>query len=513
MSRVRKAAWTAGFAYGHYVFAIASGLVLVPLTLRALGTRSWGLWLATGELVGYAAMVDLGVLGVLPWMLAEADGRQDRETMRRLVGHGVLVASIVAAGYTAVALILWMILPSVLRLDAADRALLQVPLIALVSLTAISYPLRVFRGVLGGLQDVVFNGVLTLCQSALTFALTLTLLLRGDGLLALALGATVPTLIIMFVAGFRTFALAPDLMTGWSLPSRTELWRLMSNGIGVWFGALGWHVISASNAIVITFLGRPELVPIYSCTAKLASMSTQLAWVLPDSGLVGLAQLFGEDPARSRLRSVVLLLLKLHALLAGGALCVILAFNPAFVSAWVGPSLFGGLTLSALLAASIFVSSIVHGVITSASVLGNRLQVGVLVLVNGVVQTVLALLMGNAWGLDGIAAAGLIASLATAVPLGLRLLRPVTGLDGPTLARELIVPWTVRAAVCLLAAGLVSLLHERLGLVSTTGLSLLLAMGYVWQMRPLYVGLPLGARLGGWLTRLRLMPSASNASL
>ena len=122
MSRIRKAAWTAGFAYGHYAFAIASGLVLVPLTLRALGTRSWGLWLASGELIGYAAMLDLGVLGVLPWMLAESDGRQDRAAMRRLVGHGVIVATLVAIGYAAVAFLLWTVLPSVLRLSTTSMS-------------------------------------------------------------------------------------------------------------------------------------------------------------------------------------------------------------------------------------------------------------------------------------------------------------------------------------------------------------------------------------------------------
>ncbi len=514
MSRIRKAALTAGFAYAHFAFAIASGLLLVPLTLRELGPRSWGLWLASGELVGYAAMVDLGVLGVLPWMLAELDGRQDRAGMRRLVGHGVIVATLVAIGYAVVALALWTVLPSALRLAPGDRALLGPPLAVLVTLTAVSYPLRVFRAVLGGLQDVHFNGVLTILQTALTFALTAVLLMQGYGIHALALGPTVPAFLILFLACVRAFTLAPDLMTGWTRPSRAELGRLMSNGVGVWLGAVGWHVITASNAIVITFIGHPELVPIYSCTAKLATMSTQLAWVLPDSGLVGLAQLFGERPARERLRPVVLMMLRLQLLLAGGAACVLLALNPAFVSAWVGPALFGGLTLNALFALGVVLSSVIHGLITTASVLGHRLRVGVAVLVNGVVQTVLALTMGRVWGMDGIAAAGLIAGALTAVPSGVRLLSAVTGLNGAVLLRELIVPWTMRVALLVAAAVALGTRHQSLGLVPSAFLTAILALLYVWQMRPLYVGLPLGHRLGGWLNRLGLMPPvASNVSL
>ena len=88
MSRTKRATIAAGFGYAHFGFALIIGIVTVPLLLDRLGTRTWGLWLATGELLAYAAMVDFGVLGVLPWMLAEADGRGDRLAMRRLISNG-----------------------------------------------------------------------------------------------------------------------------------------------------------------------------------------------------------------------------------------------------------------------------------------------------------------------------------------------------------------------------------------------------------------------------------------
>ena len=198
------------------------------------------------------------------------------------------------------------------------------------------------------------------------------------------------------------------------------------NGTGVWLSAIGWQLLAASNAIVITFLGHPEWVPIYSCTAKLSLLTTQLTWVPPDSALVGLAQLHGERQGPDRLRRVVLMMLRLHLLLGGAALCGLLAFNPAFVTQWVGAEFFGGRPLNALLALGVVLYSLVHGLITMASVVGNRLKVGVLALANGVVQTVLALAFGRWWGLEGIAVAGLVAAFCTSVPLGLLLLRPAT---------------------------------------------------------------------------------------
>src|ERR1700730_15105976 len=209
------------------------------------------------------------------------------------------------------------------------------------------------------------------------------------------------------------------------------------------------------------------MVLVYSCTAKLGAMTTQLAWVLPDSGLVGLAQLYGERGALSRLRPVVLMLLRLHLLLAGGAACVLLAFNPAFVTTWVGPQFFGGVLLNALLAIGVVFASLIHGLVTTASVLGNRLWVGLVALVNGVVQTLLALALGSSPGLAAVAAAGLIAGAITSVPAAIVLLRPVTALTLRHLARELIGPWLVRGISLVVVSGVVGSFFRALGLVLT----------------------------------------------
>ena len=66
MSRTRKAAAIAIFGYLQFAVAIVTGVFLVPLTLHSIGARTWGVWLASGEVLGYAGMADLGVLSVLP---------------------------------------------------------------------------------------------------------------------------------------------------------------------------------------------------------------------------------------------------------------------------------------------------------------------------------------------------------------------------------------------------------------------------------------------------------------
>ena len=172
-------------------------------------------------------------------------------------------------------------LPSALHLTPLDRAAIGPPLAMLVAFTALSYPLRTFPATLLGLQDMTFYGVIRIVQSVLDVIITVVLLLKGYGLYALAWGTVVPTAVLLVASVIRLAIVAPDLMKGWMPPALKELSPLVFNGFGVWLAGFGWMLLSSSNALVITFLGHPEWVPIFNCTAKVSLIATQLVWLMP----------------------------------------------------------------------------------------------------------------------------------------------------------------------------------------------------------------------------------------
>jgi O-antigen/teichoic acid export membrane protein len=301
---------------------------------------------------------------------------------------------------------------------------------------------------------------------------------------------------------------SPDLIRGWMAPALGELSPLILNGFGVWLAGFGWLLLSSSNALVITFLGHPEWVPIFNCTAKVSVVATQLVWLMPDSGLVGLAQLHAEPQSTPRVRHVVALFQQVHLLLAGAAACAVIAFNPTFVARWVGPSLFGGLTLNLLLASGIVVYSLVHALLNAASVLGNRVQVGTATLLNGMVQISAALLLGRTFGLEGVALGGLVAACLTTIPAGLVLLRRTIGLETATLLRDNALPWLLRMLPVAAAAAVVGVFHQSLRFWLTGAATGVALLAYVWHMRPLYGAvLALDPRWTRWLAIFKLVPA------
>ena len=503
-TRTERAGLAAVFAYLQFGLSITVGVALVPFVLHHVGARLYGYWLASGEVLAYATMADLGVMGVVPWLIAEADGRKDREGIRRLISTGFCAAVVVAAIYAVLVLLLWRVAPSVLSLAPADRAAIAGPLFLMATVAAIVMPGRIFGAVLVGLQDVKFYGTLSSANWTLDLVITVTLLLNGYGLYALALGAAVPSTIGVLVMFARVRIIAPDLMSGWPRPSWYEVARLFREGFGAWLGAWGWRLSAATDAIVLASLGNPVAITMLAMTAKLGQMLTQMSWVPGDSSLVGLAQLSGEQRP-DRMREAVAAVFRVYLALATAGTCVVLAVNGAFVRGWVGGDLFGGGWVNAVLATLIIVGTVTHGIATMTSVLGKRLQVGAATLVAGFVQVGLALVLSRRFGVIGVPIAALCAHVFVLIPSLIPAFSDRTGLTPGRFVRDVVRPWAVRSMPLMAICGLAGLVLYPVPMWISIPLGGLTALFYLWCVRHLVLGYPpVAAMIRARLASVRL---------
>ncbi len=494
----------AGFAYLRFGLAIVVGILLVPFILDRVGIRLYGYWLASGEVLAYAAMADFGVLAVVPWLVAEADGRGDRQGIRRLLSTGFCAGLTLSILYLALVFLLWRIAPGVLNLSAAERAAIAGPLALLACVTAAVLPLRVASAALVGLQDVKAYGVLTTSAWALDVALTVVLLLKGYGLYALAIGAALPALASGVLAFGRLWRLAPDLLADWPRPSRADVARMFREGFGVWLANWGWRLTAATDGIVLAALGFPTLITVLAMTGKLAQLFTNLSWVPGDSSMVGLANLAGEGNPQ-RVTTAVTAIFRAYLALAGAGACAVLAANGSFVGAWVGPHLFGGGRVTLVLASLMIVLTLVHGAAAMSSVLGRRLHVGLATLVAGVLQIALAFVLGRTLGLVGIPLAALCVQAFVLLPALLIALSQQSGFGLRALIGELLWPWAVRSVplmtVCFVAGHMVG----SVPLVVAVGMGAVAAILNIWLVRPLILGYPpVAALVRGALEKVRL---------
>lgn len=510
MSRTRNAAITAAFSYAQSGLAVVAGLVLFPITVRLVGAYDYGLWLATGEAVGFLLLLDPGVFAVLPWLIAEADGRGDLAAIRRHLVNGLAVGLGVAAVFALAGAGIWF-LPSaepILRGEDLDKV--RLPVVVLVGLLAVAYPLRVFHALLSGVQDAAFYGVANVFQGALTIALTLGLVLNGYGLLGLALAAGLPSALTMLAVTVRAATRMPALFRAWPLPTLGGVGQLFGQGSGAWLSGLGVRLMLASNGIILAGVGHPEWATLLAATGKVGQVLQNICWIIPDSGLVGLAQLSGQGD-RAGVRRTVQFIMHLHVLTSGAMMLGLLAFNPAFVRHWMGPELYAGHLVNVLLAANLFAAALVHGAITAVGAISHRLLVGLIGVGCGVLYCGLGIVLVEVRGIEGLVIAGLASNVLACLLPGLALMRKVHAYSYRELLADLLLPWLFRTAPFLVVAVVVGVaLADRP--VWEAGLAAaILAAVYLWSARTLLAAVPWPVRIQVWLTRFGLLPGYRGA--
>jgi hypothetical protein len=486
MSRTARATATALFGYAKFAIAIATGLWLVPFTLHHVGPRLYGFWLASGELLAYASLAEFGVLVTVPWLVADADGRGDREGMRVLVVNGIGAALVSAGGYAVIGAALIASLPHLVHLDASERAGVTGPVLVIAVSAVLVYPLRVFYCVLTGLQDVRFTGLVDLLAVPLGVGLTAGLLYEGFGLYALALGTAVPPLVIGLLNLFRVGVIAPDLLRHWRTPHWRDVRALFKEGTGAWIGGWGWKLISATDGLVLAILGQPTAVTALACTSKLSAALTQLSWVPCDSGLIGLANLAGERQD-ARLRDAIVVMVRVYMALAGGAACVVLAANPAFVSRWVGGQMFAGGKANALLAVVSIAMTFSHALAVVPSALGKRMEIGVATFGSGVVHIGLAFGLGAWLGIPGVLLAGVVSHGLVFPAMAWKPFAVAAGMPETALIADVIRPWAIRF---LPLVALAVTIEQLVGVPRVPGIVAVgaaMGLGSMWYMRPLYM--------------------------
>ena len=505
IARTRRALVSAAFVYAQYFVALFAAFFVTPVILGTIGARNYGIWLSTGEIVGYLVLMDLGVTAVLPWLIARADGEQRPDEIKMHLVHALLIAG----GVTLVIVVLLSTsaqhIPALLRMQPSEWSALRGPLIALGCLAAVNLPMTVFGALLTGLQDVHFSGPLNLVRGIVAPAVTIALLVSGYGLYALAIGTAALPPIFGLVALARGYAIAPHVFQAWPRPSLRAAARLFREGVGGWLGSAGVQMIERSSALILVLLASPTIVPTLVCTSKLSQVLTQMAWVLPDSALIGFAQLAGEKNA-TRVSEVGLSIFRLNTVIAGYAATLVLAINPAFVRMWVGEQFFGGLLLNGLLAAGVLAGSFAHACATVVSAHGQRFSVGVVTIVQGALFVGLALTLGRHSPLHGVVWAAVLAPFFSTIPICLRLLHTGIGLDLRRLGREVGSILLLRAAPAVALAlvyGVARAQHASFAELAAVGL--VLSLIYLRLVRAVISTFPIPGAAGVLLRKIRII--------
>ncbi|MEO8659271.1 MAG: lipopolysaccharide biosynthesis protein [Bryobacteraceae bacterium] len=244
-------------------------LVVIPLSIKMLGVEQYGIWLVVGSLVAWGGVTDLGLAPGLINVIATAQGRGDRQGVRRAISTAIAAYGALAIIIVGLAIVLsqWSGLPRLLGARTPEMVENGRMLVLVCgSIFAATTLTRVVNTTTTAMQEGYLGLFSFLAGSVASLALLISVATVGSkGLLSYALVVTLPPLfaqlgLALYVYGWRH----RDLRPGWRWVDRASLQTLWGfAGPLTVYQIANLGVLYSANVLIANRLGA-AMVPQYS---------------------------------------------------------------------------------------------------------------------------------------------------------------------------------------------------------------------------------------------------------
>lgn len=434
--------------YAVYGASIVSGVIVTPITLRALGDQAFGIWAFIGSVTFFLALLDFGLGPSVVRFTAEARGSQAPEETNRLASVALALYAIVAVATLVSGAVLSWFVP--LLIDTPDDLVSDARLASfLVTLSlVVRFPLGLVYNLLGGHQRFDVLNLGNFLATVLYAVLVAILIPRGGGLVllgALTLAVTLVRLGLPVVWLRREF---PALAVRRAYVTAAALREFAAVSSSNFLVQVANKVVLSTDVIVVGIVLGATAAALYAIPAKLFT----LAFALCSVGSLFLLPAFAEQEGSGDLeRQRRLLLTGLRTSMAAALVLALplLLIPDLLIEGWVGDGYGESSPVLALLAVVVLIHQPIFLFTNYLIARGLQEPAARALIVAVAVNVVLSVVLAQAVGIWGVALATLVTDLIALLYLVPALVAPAAGIPVSTLLRAGLRPVLPAAAAAL----------------------------------------------------------------
>lgn len=432
------------------LIAIALQIVLMPLILRVAGQETVGVYAILLQIIGYLAVMDLGIGVALNRSLAQAIN--DEERFHSLLNSGFLFMAVIGIAYASLgALVAWG-LPGLFHLSNSIARESQLAMLGLSIWGVLRFPLALYGAALLAIQDLAFPPLAAALSNVARMVIAVIAIQAGQGIIGLS-AATIIAEAALSVALMARFS---RLRPGFHPQMERRHWDLFKEqlpfGLRAFLGNVQGRVVFSTDNVIVGNLYGAAVTSTYYNTQTPVAVAYNLVFRLADNASPGVNELWVER-AWDKLRDIFLRLQRLTLLMVAPIAIGGWFYLRATVGVWVGALQFVGeaMTLWLVLFAVLTTARYVPQVFIYAS--GDIRRLTHIVTIEAIANIVLSFILGAMLGPHGVALATLISHLPTAAYLQVRAHRdlsiPVSDWLSQTIAPAFLaaIPTTIIAGI------------------------------------------------------------------
>lgn len=394
-------------------FGLLLSLISVPITLSYLGREQYGLLAVVTSLISWTSLFDLGLVNGLVNKLAEAYGRDDKESASRYFATAFFLLLVTAsiAGFLFIGLLVSVNWAQVLGVKKGlpDSTLRWTVGVAFYSFLA-TMPFTVVRQAYVAYQRGYAAHLLATASSAVGLAMVLAAIHLKQGLPAIAASSGLATVIVGLFGMLRLLRRdMPWLTARFSRFSKVAAKRLLDVSVPLFLFQVSSLVINQTQPIILAYVSSLSAVAEYTIAMKLYLVLASLITMATASFIPAFREAF-ESGDLQWLRHAFRRLVALRVSGAAIAFGVLAVAGNALLDVWLGQetmsfTLAVWLALGVLMVAAQWVSCYTD----LLTILDRIWPQVILVTVNGGVTVGLTLALAPRWGMLGaIVASGVV---------------------------------------------------------------------------------------------------------
>lgn len=392
----------------------------MPLYIHHLGADTYGVWLASGGILGMLGLINFGISSIMVQRIASAYGKNDLAQAGAYFTSGMVVYLSICILLGGVGWTLSIFLPRILTVDGEAARLLQ----QCFQLAVLAITIAVLNECLRSCSQALLRPVIPHANNALGrilgIGISLWMLLNNFGLWSIPVGMLVSESVIFTLNLLNVVGLFRKL----KLTSRVDkdiIKEYCRTGPALLLATVGNRISQEAEPLMITIIASPEMTTAYMVTRRAADVVFQMLNVLVGS-IMGTFSHLSASGDQDRVRVVAKKLFILSFSLGVIGFATYVATNQIFVKLWVGESMVLDKIIVLFIAIG-FLSRTFRGLLSQVLYeLSDFTYTSIIVLIEGVARVVLGFILLNVFGVMGIPMAFTIVCVMAITVLGLRLI-------------------------------------------------------------------------------------------
>lgn len=401
-TRSKTAKWNIFFHSATMLIGSVAALATVPINVHHIPLEMYGAWLASGNVLAWATIIDPGLSVVTQQQAGVAYGSGDRTLLGRIAWGGILLNTIVAAALSVFSVVIVAFLPMILGIKEGV-SLPELQNACWVSCLGLFLNISAYAvtAVCLGIQSSVVIGCVYLVAMLGGYAIQIPLVMHGWGPMGLALASVFRGFFILF--GDSIYLAWRFRKENVVLQFEKKVVQKMVSLVSFTFGSklvstlatnidsfLLVRLISPESAVMM----RTTKSAIEMCVGMVNRPAVAVAPVI--SHIAGAGELQAKQPQLARLMSC-------SVWIAFLALTGLLLLNQSFVTLWVGADLFAGHMTNIVLCGSLLSLSGTALFSNFTIAIGEIKQTSIITAVQAVVSLVGMVAGGWFFGIAGVA--------------------------------------------------------------------------------------------------------------